>query len=335
MASSYGPKNLISGIALLVVLLISGTVGYMIIEKWHFLNALYMTVITITTVGYGEVSEVSQAGRIFTIVLIFVGAGIVAYILGLVAQSMLDFQLRSILGGRKLGLKTKMIKNHYIICGYGRIGKVISQELKASRIPILVVDNSDSANALNNKGIPHIIDDATVEDVLIEAGIEKAKGLISVVSSDADNLFITMTARGLCPELFILARANEEHTHKKLLRAGANRAVMPHLIGGQKMAHTILKPAVTEFLELTIHDRNIELEMEELRVGAGSSLISLSLMELGIRQKMNVIIVAIKRKDGETIFNPSSQTRIESEDTLIALGYDDDLERLSSMLSGL
>ena len=335
MASSYGPKNLISGIVLLVVLLVSGTIGYMIIEKWHFLNALYMTVITITTVGYGEVSEISKAGRIFTIVLIFVGVSIVAYMLGLVAQSMLDFQLRSILGRRKLGLKIKMIKNHYIICGYGRIGRVVSRELKASRIPILVIDNSDSDHDLNNQRIPHIIDDATVEDVLIEAEIEKAKGLISVVSSDADNLFITMTARGLCPELFILARANEEHTHKKLLRAGANRAMMPHIIGGQKMAHTILKPAVTEFLELTVHNRNIELEMEELHVGVGSSLIGLTLMESGIRQKTNVIIVAIKRKGGKIIFNPSSQTKIESEDTLITLGYDDDLERLSSMLSGL
>ena len=294
-----------------------------------------MTVITITTVGYGEIRAVSEAGRLFTIILIFLGMGILGYTLGMVAQVIVQFQLRSILGRRKLGLKIKAIKNHYIICGYGRIGRIISQELKANRIPMLVLDqSSESQQILEDSDIPYILADATSEDILLEAGIERAKGLVTVVSSDADNLFITMTARLLKPDLFILARADDEQTEKKLIRAGANRVVMPYLIGGRKMAHTIIKPAVEEFLEFTVHDKDIALKMEELRVGERSRLNGVSLVDSGIRQEMNVIIVAIRKKSGEMMFNPSSQARIETGDTLIALGHTTDLGKLAVILAG-
>jgi len=333
--ASYGSRNIIRALIMLGLVLLVGTAGYVVIEGWQILDAIYMTVITITTVGYGEVRTVSPTGRVFTLALICMGMGIIAYTLGMVAQVMVEFQVRSILGRRKLGLKIKSIKNHYILCGYGRIGRIISQELKASRIPLLVVDsNPDSKQGLEQQDIPYIIDDATSEDVLIEAGIERAKGLISVVLSDADNLFITMTARGLNPGLFILARAEEEQSHKKLLRAGANRVVLPYLIGGQKMAHTITKPAVADFLELTIHDKDIELELGELLVKDRSRLKGVTLADSGIRQEMNVIIVAIRKEDGEMAFNPSSETRIETGDTLIALGPDNDLKKLSAILSG-
>ena len=334
MASS-GSENIIRALIMLGLVLLIGTAGYVVIEGWQILDAIYMTVITITTVGYGEVRTVSPIGRVFTLVLICMGMGIIAYTLGMVAQVMVELQVRSILGRKKLGLKIKSIKNHYILCGYGRIGRIISQELKASQIPLLVIDsNPDSKQGLEQQDIPYIIDDATSEDVLVEAGIERAKGLISVVLSDADNLFITMTARGLNPGLFILARAEEEQSQKKLLRAGANRVVLPYLIGGQKMAHTITKPAVTDFLELTVHDKNIELEMGELLVKDRSRLKGVTLADSGIRQEMNVIIVAIRKENGEMAFNPSSETRIETGDTLIALGPDNDLKKLSAILSG-
>jgi voltage-gated potassium channel len=332
---TYGSRNIIRALIMLGLVLLLGTMGYAIIEGWQILDAIYMTVITITTVGFGEVRAVSPAGRVFTIALICMGMGIIAYTLGMVAQVMVEFQVRSILGRRKLGIKIKSIKNHYILCGYGRIGRIISQELKASRIPLLVIDsNPDAKQGLEQQDIPYIIDDATSEDVLIEAGIERAKGLISVVLSDADNLFITMTARGLNPELFILSRADEEQTHKKLLRAGANRVVLPYLIGGQKMAQTITKPAVTDFLELTVSDKNIELELGEVLVKDRSRLKGVTLADSGIRQEMNVIIVAIRKEDGKMAFNPSSGTRIEIGDTLIALGPDNDLKKLSAILSG-
>ncbi len=333
--ASHGSGNIIRALIMLGLVLLIGTAGYVVIEGWQILDAIYMTVITITTVGYGEVRTVSPTGRVFTLALICMGMGIIAYTLGMVAQVMVELQVRSILGRKRLGLKIKSIKNHYILCGYGRIGRIISQELKASRIPLLVIDNNpDSKQGLEQQDIPYIIDDATSEDVLIEAGIERAKGLISVVLSDADNLFITMTARGLNPGLFILARAEEEQSHKKLLRAGANRVVLPYLIGGQKMAHTITKPAVTDFLELTVHDKNIELEMGELLVKDRSRLKGVTLANSGIRQEMNVIIVGIRKENGEMAFNPSSETRIETGDTLIALGPDNDLKKLSAILSG-
>jgi len=333
--ASGGAKKILRGLLMLGLVLVIGTLGYMIMEGWDLLDSLYMTVITITTVGYGEIRRVDEGGRIFTIFLIFMGMGIMAYTLGMVAQTMVEFQVRSILGRRKLGVEIKSIKNHYILCGYGRIGRTIFQELKARRIPLLVIDNDlASKELLEHQDIPYIIDDATSEDVLIEAGIERAKGLVSMVTSDADNLFITMTARGLNPGLFILVRADEESTQKKLLRGGADRVVLPYLIGGQKMAQTIIRPTVTDFLELAIYDRDMDLKMEELMVADGSRLNGLTLVDSAIRQEMNVIIVAIRKSNREMVFNPSSQTRIESGDTLIALGRTTDLDRLATKLAG-
>ena len=257
-----------------------------------------------------------------------------AYILGMAAQAMVDFQVRSIIGRKKLGIKIRALKNHYIICGFGRIGKIITRELIINKIPLLVVENNPEARQiLENEEIPYINDDATNEDVLIEDGIERAKGLVSVVATDADNLFITMTARGLNNDLFIVTRADEVQTEKKLLRAGANRVVMPYLIGGEKMAHSIIKPAVTDFLEYTVHDKDISLEMVELAVSEKSRLNGVTLIDSEIRQDMDVIIVAIKR-EGEMKFNPSSQTRIEAGDTLISLGKSEDLRTLAAILAG-
>jgi voltage-gated potassium channel len=328
-------SKIFKGVIILLVVLLIGTMGYMLIEKWTFLDSLYMTVITITTVGYREVGTVSETGRIFTIFIIFTGMGIIAYILGMVAQAMVDFQVREIFGRRKLGKKMQSLKDHYIICGYGRIGKIICKELTANKIPMVVIDNApDIDQSLEDEEIPFIHDDATGENVLLEAGIERAKGLISVVASDADNLFITMTARVLKPGLFILARADGEHTEKKLLRAGANKVAMPYLIGGHKMAQSIIKPAVTDFLEFTVHNRDMGLEMGELLVSEKSRLNGLTLINSGIRKEMDVIIVAIRSDEGQMRFNPSSETRISAGDTLIALGKSDDLEKLAFILHG-
>jgi voltage-gated potassium channel len=329
------PITVIKGFLILLVVLFVGSTGYMYLEGWGFLDSLYMTVITITTVGFREVREISEPGRFFTIFLIFSGMGIIAYIVGMTAQIMVDFHVRSIIGRRKLGLRIKSIKDHNVICGFGRIGKVICRELKAKKIPMVVIENNpETREILQSEEIPFIIDDATNEDVLIEAGIIRAKGLISVVASDADNLFITVTARGLNPEAFIMARADDEKAQKKLARAGANKVFLPYLIGGQKMAQSITKPAVTDFLEFTVNNRDMGLEMEELLVGEDSPLKGLTLADSGIRQDMDVIFVAIKNKDGEMHFNPGPETPIKSGDTLISLGKSADIERLARILSG-
>jgi voltage-gated potassium channel len=332
--SSGGVNKIIRGLIMLGMVLAVGTLGYMILEGWHLLDAFYMTVITITTVGYGEIRKVDDVGRIFTVFLIFMGMGIMAYTLGMVAQTMVELQVKSLWGRKKLGSEIRLIRNHYILCGYGRMGKIVTQELKSKGIPLLVIDSDpELKRMLENIEVPYIIDDATSEDVLMEAGIERAKGLVSMVSSDADNLFITMTARGLNQTLFILVRTDEESTQKKLLRAGADRVVRPYLIGGRKMAQTIIRPSVTDFLEFTIHDKGMDLNMEELMVGKDSKLKGLTLVDSGIRQELDIIIVAIRKSDGKMGFNPSSQTLIESGDTLIAMGLTDDLDRLSAILA--
>lgn len=333
--SSAGFRSIIRGVVLLTLVLLLGTAGYMVIEGWPLLESFYMTVITITTVGYGEVGTVSEPGRIFTVFLIFAGMGIMAYTLGIVAQIMVEFQVRDLIGRRKLGLKLKNIKDHYILCGYGRIGVVIADELKSNGIHLMVIDQDpQSKEKLRQQGIPYIIDDATSEEVLVEAGIMRAKGLVTVVLSDADNLFITMTARGMNPDLFILSRADQEATEKKLLRAGANKVVMPYRLGGLRMVHTILRPAVTDFFDFAMQDKNIELKMEELKVLEKSKLNGVRLMDSGIRQEMNVIIVAIRDKQGNMSFNPSSKVAMEAGTTLIALGPIGDLEKLGRILSG-
>jgi len=333
--SRLDASKLLRGLMILAMVVLVGTVGYMGIEGWDLLDAMYMTVITITTVGFGEVRQVSVAGRIFTIFIIFSGMGIIAYILGMAAQVMVDFQMRSLIGRTKLGWKMRSIKDHYIVCGFGRIGRVISRELKTQGVPILVIEKDPEARStLEHEDIPYINDDATSEEVMIEAGIERARGVVTVVASDANNLFITMTARGLNPRLFILARADEEQTEKKLLRAGANKVVMPYIIGGQKMARIITKPAVTDFLEFALHNREMSLEMGELTVGERSRLRGVKLMESGIRQDTDIIIVAVRKRNGEMKFNPSSQTCIEEGDTLISLGKSRDLQKLSKILSG-
>jgi voltage-gated potassium channel len=334
--SPFDLKTAIKGLVILLFIVMVGTFGYMAIEQWTFLDSLYMTVITITTVGFGEVRNVSETGRVFTIFIIFSGMGIIAYILGLVAQVMIDLQMRSIIGRTALGFKMRSMKDHYILCGFGRIGKVISCELKRHKVPMVVIESDpEMRQVLEQDNIPYINDDATSEDVLIEAGIERAKGLVAVVASDANNLFITMTARGLNPGLFILARADEEQTEKKLIRAGANKVVLPYIIGGRRMARTIVSPAVTDFLDFTLYDKEMGLEMAEAVVDQKCSLKNVKLMDSGIRQQMDVIIVAVRKADGQMEFNPSSQTRIEAGDTLICLGSSKDLKKLTEILSGV
>jgi voltage-gated potassium channel len=327
-----GAGKIIRGLFILLLVLSVGTAGYMLIEKWRFLDALYMTVITISTVGYREVGELSDGGRIFTLFIIFSGMGIIAYLLSMFAQAMVDLQVTSILGRRKLDRTIHAMKSHYLICGYGRLGRIICRELKTHGTPMVVIENNAEAlQGLEMEAIPYIQNDATSEEVLVEAGIHRAKGLISVVASDADNLFITMSARGLNPQLYILVRADEEHSEKKLLRAGANRVVMPYFIGGHKMAQAIMKPAVTDFLDFTFHSKEMGLEMGELKVDERSSLSGLTLIDSGIRRDLDVIIVAIRKRSGEMKFNPSSQTRIEEGDILISLGKSADLAKLAEI----
>jgi len=300
----------------------------MAIEGWNFFDSIYMTIITLSTVGYGEVRHIGPAGRIFTILLILFGISIMAYIIGLVTETLVESMIRSIFGRRKLSKKIKSLKNHYIICGYGRIGRIICKELIRHSISLVVIEKKELQQELQQNNILHIINDATHEDILIEAGVERAKGLVSVLSSDLENVYVSLTARSLNPDLFILSRAEHLTSEAKLLAAGANKVILPYSIGARRMAQAILKPAVSDFIESTIHDYSFGLNIEEIMVGEDSQFNNFPLVDSGIRKEMDIIIIGIKQKDGEMLFNPSSQTKIRAGDILIAMGRNNDLERL-------
>ena len=325
-------KLLFPAIVILIVLLL-GIFGYMVIEGWSLLDSIYMTVITLSTVGYGEVHDIGGTGRIFTIILILFGIFIITYTVGWIAKNFIEGEMRAIFGRRKLDKQIKSLRDHYIICGYGRIGKIICKELMMKSIPLIVIEKDERVRQeLEYDNILYLDNDATHEETLREAGIGQAKGLISVVGSDPENVFICLTARGLNHQLYILSRAEDEGTEGKLLQAGASEVILPYRIGGRRMAQAIIRPTVSDFLESAIHDYSFGLNIEEIAVGEDSPLSNLTLVDSGIRREMDIIIIGIKQKDGKMVFNPFSRTKIQSGDILIAMGRDKDLERLRKAL---
>ena len=324
-------KKLFLALALIIIVIAFGTAGYQLIEGWNFLDALYMTIITLTTVGYREVHELSSRGMIFTIVLLMVGVGTFLYALRAGAKIILEGELQELFGRKRLEKKIKELKGHYIVCGYGRMGKIICRELKAKNVPFVAIERN--GDFLNNRldDFLGISGDATNDDILREAGIERAKGLISVLPNDALNLYVVLSARELNPDLHIVARAGEEGSENKLLRAGADKVVSPYHIGGLRIAHTILRPAVVDFIEFATKTGNIELQMEEVTIPEGSSMADKSLDQCGIGRELGIIIVGIKRHTGEMRFNPTSRSTIKAGDTLIALGEISKLKVLENM----
>lgn len=315
-------------------IVIFGTVGYIIIEDWGVLDALYMTIITISTVGYSEVHQVSKAGRIFTIVLVFSGVGFSLYIAAAVVQFMVEGRIRIILGRRRLEKKIDRMKNHYIVCGYGRIGRVLCRNLKRKPLDLVVIEkNPELIPVMDADGVLYISGDAADEENLIRAGIKRAKGLVAVLASDADNVFLVLTARQLDPDLLIMARASQEESKSKLRAAGANTVESPYDMGAASMAHRIIRPTVTSFLALAFAHKRKDIQMEEIPVSASSDLINVMLKDTGIRQKFNLIIIAIKKPDNSMHFNPSFEATIEMGDTVIAVGEEKNLQKLEHILN--
>ena len=321
-------------IVLSTLLISFGTLGYIGIGGFTLLEALYMTVITLTTVGFGEIRVLDDYGRIFTIVLILMGAGFVAYNLAYFSQVLLDDNLTELYRRRKVKKQLDQLKNHYIVCGYGQMGQIIADELLKQQIPVVILENDESLlHKIREKGIPHFLGDSTEEENLIAGGIQRAKGLVAVVSKDADNVFIVLTARDLNKEILIYARAGTPGTEKRLAKAGADCVVSPYSSGAMRIAQNILRPTVTDFLELAFSE-GMELSMEELCIPEGASLVGKELMHSGIRGQYDLIIVAIKRTDGKMIYNPSPGERLEAGDILIALGPQENLSRFGSDLFG-
>ncbi|HBA87699.1 MAG TPA: potassium channel protein [Geobacter sp.] len=316
-------RHLKISICVLLLLLSYGTFGYIAIEGWDSLDALYMTVITLGTVGFREVHTLSSGGKIFTMTLIFFGVGVIGYIVGSLAQIMFEGQFHRIIGRKKVEKAIAALEDHYIICGFGRIGALIAKEFSAKPLPFVVVEKDMGViDRMDDDGPGYLFlrGDATFDDTLLKAGIKKAKGLISVVTSDTENVYITLTARGLNPDLFILARSGEEGSELKLKRAGANKVVSPYLIGGSRMAQAILRPTVVDFIEIATGREHMELQMEEILIPQDSGFVGESLASSGFRKETGVIIVGIKKQSGKMGFNPESHTKIEAHDTLIVLG---------------
>jgi voltage-gated potassium channel len=325
---------LVIGIIVFLLMILGGTIAYMAIEGWAFTDALYMTVITLGTVGYGEVRKLTPAGRIFTMVLIIVGVGFVFYLAASVIQFMVEGRIREILGRRKLEKKIRGQKGHYIICGYGRVGSSICETLRSKPIGIVVIERDPALiTRLNELNILHVVGEATDEENLIKANIQNARGLIAALKTDSDNVYVTLSARELNPGLFIMARAGEERSEKKLVAAGADKVVCPYRLGAHRMAQTILRPTVTDFLELTLTETSRNIQMEEMPVHPTSKLINVALQDSGIRKELDLIIVAVKKPQEDMRFNPSSQTKLEAGDTVIAIGEKQNLERLERLLN--
>jgi voltage-gated potassium channel len=328
-------RRLLLHALIFLIILLCGSVGYILIEgsEWTTLDALYQTMITLTTVGFQEVHPLSSSGRIFTMFLILSGMGFIFYFLFRVTEVVIEGTVKDLFGRRKLEKKISQLEGHYIICGYGRIGRTVAQLLQQKPLEVVVIDkNAEFIPEFQEKGILYLLGEATDEDLLLRAGIDRAKGLVAVVSSDADNVYITLTARGLNPKLFILARAAEEASARKMIRAGADKVVSPYDIGARRMANTILRPTVIDFIELAMHTRNLELQMEEITIQEGAKLQDVTLMESAIRKEYNLIVVAIKKKSGEMIFNPSPQAKLHVGDTLVVLGDRGNLTRLEKQL---
>ena len=304
------------------------------IEGWNLLDALYMTIITVSTVGYSEVHQISKAGRLFTILLVFFGVGFTLYIAAAVVQFMVEGRIRIILGRRRLEKKISRMKNHYIVCGYGRIGRVLCRNLKRKPLDLVVVEkNPELISVMDADGVLYISGDAANEENLIRAGIKRSKGLVAVLASDADNVFLVLTARQLDPDLLIIARASQEESKSKLRAAGANTVESPYDMGAASMAHRIIRPTVTSFLALAFAHKRKDIQMEEIPVSASSDLVNVMLKDTGIRQKYNLIIIAIKKPDKGMLFNPSFEATIEMGDTVIAVGEETNLQKLEHILN--
>ena len=326
-------KHLAISIALSLIIIFTGTAGYMIIEDWGFLDALYMTIITISTVGYREVNQVGDLGRIFTIMVVVTGVGFTLYVAGAVVQFMVEGRMRIILGRRRLDKKIDRLKNHYIVCGYGRIGRVLCGNLRRKPFDVVVIENNpDLIPVMDSDGVLYISGDASDEDCLIKAGIQRAAGLVAVLATDTDNVFLVLTARQLAPALKIIARASQGATKKKLKAAGADSVESPYEMGAASMAQRIIRPTVTSFLDLAFAHKRKDILMEEIPVGDLSELINVQLKDSGIRQNFNLIIIDIKKPDGGMLFNPSFEAAIMPGDTLIAVGEEENLQKLAKIL---
>lgn len=313
-------QRVVRVILLLSVVIIAGTIGYMIIERWSFFDALYMTVITISTVGYEEIHPLTTGGRIFSSVLIVGGVGVMLYSATALVQYVIEGRFPNIFGRHRMKEKIEKLKDHVILCGYGRVGQEVAKVFGSEEATFVIIDENEEAiaKAIEN-GYLSLRGNATSDDILEEAGIHKAKGLVAALASDADNLYLTLSAKAMRPDLFVVARASTEESEAKLKRAGADRIILPYRIGGRRMALLTLRPLVVDFIDTTMHSRRGELVLENIKVTSESPLAGVTIKE-GLSCCGAIAILALKKKDGKLIPNPPNDATMETDDELVIIG---------------
>ena len=324
-----------TAVALVLGLLTLGTVGFHVVEGWSWFRSLYGTLMTVSTIGAEPENQLSYPGQVFNVLLIVLGVMIVGFIMAMIAQGVIEFELGTFFGRRRMEKELARIKDHIIICGAGRVGRRMATEVTARGIPVLIVDNdAGKADWALEQEIPVILGDATSEAVLKQARIEHARGLASAVTSDAQNVYIVLTARGVAPNLPIVARASEEDAESKLLKAGANYVISPYSYAGVRMARTLTRPNVQGFLDLALSslgDGDLDLQIEEIRVAEGSKLAGSTIAQTDLRHHLGVIVLAIRSDSKGLDFNPGPDRQIASGDFLIAMGDSQKLKTLESL----
>ncbi len=306
---------------MLVAVTVVGTLGFMMLEHWSFAESLYMAVITLSTVGFSEVHQLSTAGRIFTTFLIVAGVGIVAYSFGTIGQFLISGELRGTLRRRRMQKKIDQLDGHVIVCGYGRVGQRVTLDLDQQGQDCVVIDT----NPERFRGEPEerlaIVSDASDDDELLRCGIEKARGLVAATGNDATNTFITLTARSKNADLVIVARSDQPKTEAKLLKAGANHVISPSTIAGHRIATQLMHPSVVDFLDVVTHAGDEELWLEEVAVRAEADLEGKTLVESNLQRSTGVNVLAVRRRGKQNVETESiADTRLEAGDVLIALG---------------
>ena len=319
-------------VTLLEVVLLGGTLGYHFLFQWEWFEAIYMTAITITTVGFGEVHPMNGGERMFTIVLLLASMGVVAYSVTALASVVVEAQLGSMLWRRRMDKRIEAMKDHYIICGYGRTGRAVRGHLERAQAPLVVIDNrADRVEMMHNDGTLFVEGDATQDETLRRAGIERAQGLVAALGNDAENVYLVLSARQINAGLTIASWATSEEAERKVLRAGANHTLSPYAQGGMRIAHQLLAPHALEFMDHAMAGRT-EIRLGEVRVSGGSRLRGNSLQSAGIRRDLGVIIIGIRRATGKFQFNPPANEVLNENDILIGIGSQEQLEKLKAMV---
>jgi voltage-gated potassium channel len=333
-----GRLYLLRALILVPMILFIGTVGYKLLSpNMGWFESLYMTVITISTVGYGEVTGITPAGRAFTLFLILAGISLVSFVLFAISQAVVEGQLQQFLGRRKLDKAVAKLQDHVILCGYGRIGEIVAEYLQQYGKRFIIIDKDPEAQErLERSKHLFIMGDATEDEILKQAGIERASALIAATSPDANNIYLTLTARELNSKIKILSRAFEKKAEKRLLQAGANKIIYPDRMGGMRLAFSLLRPAMIGFLDVLSQSfEEGEIELEELTIGERCSLKGRSLKDAQIRPSFNLIVLAVRKPDGSTIFNPGGDTVLAAGDALLTIGIRSDLTAFAKKMDAL